>query len=313
MAKEVLKRRIKERQDSVCKLSLVPLPEETYLFDTDRVVPKAEGGIYTDDNTRVVHPVAHMQRHGNLVIRPTELETLKAMVDDRQQVLKLRNKFANQIRAYKRQTDTLLEDTLSFLETQLRGVDLVLKRKTREVEKFVKNLDSRLVRAALGVRGLGPMTVAFCLVYIRLEKAEYPSSLWKYAGLHCASHERYTKGKASGGNKTLRTALYTFADSQVKGRGPYREVYDRVKKRLENSNKVVKTRNTQGKLVELPWCETKPSHRHGAAMRAIMKHFLADYWYVGREIAGLRTEPLYVEAKLGHTHIISPRERGWEW
>jgi len=311
MAKEALKKKVRERQNGECALSNVLLEEWTALFDTDRITPKAQGGIYTNENTRVVHPVAHMQRHGNLVIRPADLDELKCLVDDRQQILKLRNKFANQLLAYKRQTDSLNPDTVAWLEAQLRGVELKLRERSRAVKKFVKSIDSPLAKAALGVRGVGPMTVAFCLVYIRLEKAKHASSLWKYAGLHCASHERYTKGEASGGNKTLRTALYTLADSQVKSRGPYRKVYDRVKKRLENSCRIVKTRNTQGKLVEKPWCETKPSHRHGTAMRAIMKHFLADWWYVGRTIAGLPTDPVYPVAHLGHERMIMPEERGW--
>ena len=41
----------------------------------------------------------------------------------------------------------------------------------------------------------------------------------------------------------------------------------------------------------------------------MMKHFLADYWFVGRTLKGLSTDPLYAEAILGHTGIINPRER----
>jgi hypothetical protein len=108
--------------------------------------------------------------------------------------------------------------------------------------------------------------------------------------------------------------LYTMADSQVKCRGPYREIYDRVKDRLSISEKVVRSRNTQGKEVEVAWKDAKPSHRHGAALRAVMKHFLADYWMVGRTLAGLDTSPLYPEAMLGGNHrTIMPYERGWDY
>jgi hypothetical protein len=182
-----------------------------------------------------------------------------------------------------------------------------------------------LAKACLTVKGIGPVTVAYCLVYIELdgifpeghvrvgqEKARHASCLWKYAGLHCASHERYEKGKTSGGNKTLRTVLYTMADSQMKTKGSYREVYDNMKSRLEKSERKTMSRNTQGKLVEVAWKDTKPSHRHGAALRAVMKHFLADYWFVGRTLLGLETSPLYPEAVLGGNHrTIMPEERGW--
>ncbi len=101
-------------------------------------------------------------------------------------------------------------------------------------------------------------------------------------------------------------------DSQMKTKGAYREVYDRVKSRLEISEKVTKSRNTQGQLIDCKWKDTKPCHRHGAALRAVMKHFLADYWMVGRTLTGLDTSPLYAEAVLGKGHrTIMPEERGW--
>ena len=74
---------------------------------------------------------------------------------------------------------------------------------------------------------------------------------------------------------------------------------------------MVKTRNTQGKLIDAMWCDTKPSHRHGAAIRKMLKHFLADVWKVWRTIEGLPTPHLYVQEKMGHTHIVQPEQRGW--
>ena len=76
---------------------------------------------------------------------------------------------------------------------------------------------------------------------------------------------------------------------------------------------MTKTRNNQGQLVEKAWKDTMACHRHGAALRAVMKHFLADYWFVGRELRGLDTRPLYVEEQLGHTGIVRPGERGWKF
>ena len=184
-------------------------------------------------------------------------------------------------------------------------------RKT--VEKLIIAIapEDPLVAAALDIDGVGPMTVAYLAAYVDLEKAQYPSSVWAYVGYDKASHERYTKGTASGGNKTLRTALFRTADSMVKTRGAYREVYDKRKDRQSFSENIVKSRNTQGKLVEVAWKDTKPCHRHGDAMRVMMKHFLRDYWLVGRKIQGLPTQHMYVEEYLGHTTIIPPEARGW--
>jgi hypothetical protein len=282
--------------------------------DTHRVVPKASGGTYATDNYVILDPVEHMQEHGTYRERDENLTAIKSIVDDRRQVMKLVMKIQNQLLAYERNTDTLNELTEQWLKDQLKMVRDELKTRDKLLSKAVMEyakMDA-LTAAALGVRGVGPVTVAHMLTYVDLEKARHASSLWSYVGLDKPASDRYKKGVAGGGNKTLRTVLYTLADSQVKTRGPYREVYDRVKDRLSLSEKMVKSRNTQGKEVEVPWKDTKPCHRHGAALRAVMKHFLADYWMVGQTLAGLDTSPLYPEAMLGGTHrTIMPEERGW--
>lgn len=314
MAKEAMKKELVKRQGGVCARSGEELPDEMPLVDTDRQTPKAEGGTYDDlDNVIVVDPVAHMKRHGNYRSRDEQLEDLKEAVDQRAQTIKAFNKINNQLLAYNRRVDCMSEETVEFLQGLLEPIKEERKRLDKKVlAAFAYFSEDPLVKAALGVRAVGPMTVAHCIVYIDLNKARHSSSVWKYAGLHAASHERYVKGVAGGGNRKLRTAVYTMADSQVKHHGPYRVVYDQVKARLSVSERLVKTRNTQGKLIECAWKDTKPSHRHGAAMRAIMKHFLADYWWVGRSLAGLPLSEPYPVAKLGEDHkMIMPEERGW--
>lgn len=335
MPKEQLKEAVIDAKGPLCALTGVnvggrPFPH----MDTHRTPPKAKNGAYSVDTTDVVDPVAHMQAHWNHRERDAMLEEIKAMVDDRNQIMRLHLKVENQIRAAERRTDILMEDTMVFLKEQAKFYEKAVAQRTRNLSKTMANFGTMdpLSKAALGVRGIGPVTVALCRVYIDLEgkfpvynpitgnphpragqeKARHASSLWKYVGLDKSSHERYEKGVAGGGNKTLRTALYNMACSQIKTGGPYKELYLQVKERLSKSEKVVKSRNTQGKLVEVAWKDTKPSHRHGAALRAVMKHFLADYWYVGRHLAGLPNGPCYAEAVLGGGHrTIMPEERGW--
>jgi hypothetical protein len=52
-------------------------------------------------------------------------------------------------------------------------------------------------------------------------------------------------------------------------KGAYYDVYERTKGRLEVSDKMTSSRTTEGRLVQCKWKETKPSHRHGAAMRVV--------------------------------------------
>jgi len=150
-------------------------------------------------------------------------------------------------------------------------------------------------------------------VYLDFGLARHASCFWAYAGLDKPSYDRYTKGMTSGGNKSLRTALFTMADSMMKTKGAYRKVYDDYKNRLSNSDKMTKSRNTQGRLIDCAWKDTKPGHRHGAALRIIMKHFLADLWRMGRTYYGFPVDVLYPEAFLGENHrTIMPEERGWQ-
>jgi hypothetical protein len=311
MTKTALKTRLRKEQNGLCSVSARHLAEETRLFDTDRIEPKAKGGIYTDENTRVLDPVMHMKRHSVYRERTPELTELKVLIDGREQIRKLMNSVNNRLLAAKRGTDQMDSITEIWLKSQVKETSKQLGKQDRRIHKYIKGLKMPIVKVALNIKGLGAMTIAYMLVYIDITKAEYASSLWKYVGFDKPSHERYTKGESGGGNKTLRTVLYTMADSMIKTRAVYRDVYDAEKNKLESSMKITKSRNTQGKLIECMWSETKPCHRHGAAMRKMIKHFLADYWYVARTLEGLPTPDLYVEAKLGHTGIVKPKERGW--
>ena len=324
-------------------------PHEERFHDADRIVPRAEGGDYTPDNVEVVSPQQTMRRHGTLRIRSSKLEELKTICDDREQLIRLKNKINNQLLAYARQTDNADTETRNFLNEQAALIERKTNDKTDELKKWVKDHKDpkdafdQLLHAADDVLGIGPVTMAYMAVYVDLgepgkpsvypafielpdgkkvatpnagqEKAPHPSSLWAYVGYDVPSHQRYQKGKASGGNKTLRTMLYNTACSCMKQKtGAYRKVYNDVRNRLDNSLQITKSRNTKGQLVDIAWKDTKKGHRHGTGLRIIAKHFLADYWFVGRTILGLPTEQnaLYVNERLGHYGaLLNPGKRGW--
>ena len=294
------------------------LVRKKQFVDKHREVPGVDGGTYDPDNVKHLSPREHMAVHGNLRTRPEDYEQLKGLVDDRNQLMKLKTKMENQLRASKRRTDVVPSVTIKYLETQLDGIGAEVKNRTNLLIKMLKDLreKDKLIDASLNVGCLGPVTAAYLAVYVDLGKADHASSLWKYAGIHIASHERYKKGEKGGGNKSLRTALRNMADSVMKHKSsPYRRIYDQVKGRLEVSDKITKSRNGQGKLIDCAWKAVKPGHRHCTALRAVMKHVLADYWFVGRTILGLPTNPVYAEAILGKNghKTIDPKTRGWEF
>lgn len=311
MPKRELKERISIKQQRRDAINGTPLARDPKLYDTDRVIPKAQGGTYTDENTRTLNPITHMERHLTHKVRTPELEVLKNLMDERVQVKKLLYSFNNRVLASMRETDQLNTQMKEWLDQKSKEIESQLGKIDREITKYILSLNLPIVQSALKVYGLGPITIASLLTYIEIDKAEYASSLWSYVGLDKPSYERYTKGITGGGNKTLRTTLYTMADSMIRTGSVYRGVYDNEKFKLSNSLLITKTYNTEGKLVEAAWKDTKPSHRHGAAIRKMIKHFLADFWYVWRTLEGLPTPDLYVEARMGHTGIVKPQERGW--
>lgn len=313
MSKTLLKKNIEKRQNGKSQIEKIPLPEDHQLWDTDRIIPKAEGGIYIDENTRGLLPVEHMKRHGIYRERDHQINEVKKMIDAREQVRKHLNSCNNRLLAMRRRTDDLDEQTELWLKEQVNVISKELGLIDRRILKYLKLTELPIVKSAIGVKGLGPITIAYMLAYIDIEKAEYVSCLWSYVGIVKPSYERYEKGVTGGGNKTLRTVLYTMADSMIKTRSVYRDVYDAEKLKLSLSKKKVKTRNTQGKLIECEWKDTKPSHRHGAAIRKIIKHFLADWWHVHRTLEGLPTPKPYVVEHLGHNDYIYPEERGWNY
>jgi hypothetical protein len=286
--------------------------EKMPLIDTHRKLHKAKGGTYNDlTNVELLEPRKHMEKHGTLKERPEWLDMLKSLMDAREQMRKQFNSCNNRLLAMKRRTDNLDETTVDFLLDQAAQTKSAIGKLDRKIRKHLLTDSPDIALAALKIKGLGEVTIAYMLVYIDIEKARYASSLWSYVGLDKPSHKRYEKNVSGGGNKTLRTVLYAMAESFIKSRNVYRDIYDRTKEDLEVSEKIVESRNTQGKLIECAWKDTKACHRHGAAIRKMIKHFLADFWFVWRKVEGLETPMLYPEAKLGHKGIVMPKERGW--
>ena len=166
----------------------------------------------------------------------------------------------------------------------------------------------------LGVTGVGPAMAGVMLSEIDITKAEYPSSLHKYAGLDVASDgqgrsrkkehledSEYTdkEGKVQikkgiTFNPFLKTKLVGVLGSSFIKQSPdkcvYRKIYDDYKHRLEHMD---------------AHKEKSKGHRHNMAVRYMVKMFLVDLYNAWRRIEGLPVAPTYSEAKLGKVHKIA--------
>ena len=161
------------------------------------------------------------------------------------------------------------------------------------------------------VRGCGPAMSAVIISEIDISRAQYPSSLWKYAGLDVAGGAGRSRKKEhlreidyinKAGepakrvgitfNPLLKTKLTGVLGGCLlkAGSQPYRDIYDGYKHRLENHP---------------VWKDRTKGHRHNAAIRYMVKRFLVDLYNAWRAIEGLPVAPEYSVAKLGITHSKS--------
>lgn len=332
MAKEALKEKVKKRQkgrDGLTKRER--LPKEPRLYDTHRLVPRCKGGLYTDGNTVVALPENHMKEHRIWLKREPELEELKCLWDARRKLLQQRVAVDNRVLAHKRKTDILTEEELDALKAMSATFNRLLKPREKDLVRYIRKMKSIHAQVMRSHIGIGEMTIAACLTYLNPYRAESASAYIAYAGYHRPSHKRLQKNIAGGGNKALRTQLYVWATVQLKMRGgmskinkktgkqqavalsPYLQDYERRKRVTEKSELITETRITgKNGIFKKPWKDVAPGHRNMDAMRYMIKLFLAHLWVVQRTLEGLPIRDPYVLAKLGHTNIISPEDRGWQ-
>jgi hypothetical protein len=161
------------------------------------------------------------------------------------------------------------------------------------------------------VCGVGPAMGGVIISEIDIGKAQYPSSLHKYAGLDVTENgqgrsrkkehlamvgyidkngEKQTRDGITF-NPFLKTKLVGVLASSFIKQNPencvYRKIYDDYKNRLENHPKHIG--KTKG-------------HRNNMAKRYMIKRFLIDLYTNWRKIEGLPVSEEYAVAKLGIVH-----------
>jgi hypothetical protein len=163
----------------------------------------------------------------------------------------------------------------------------------------------------VNVYGIGPAMAGVILSEINIHAAEYPSSLWKYAGLDVAGDGQGRSRRkehlvestyidADGVEQTkngisfnpfLKTKLVGVLGSsfikQSAAKCQYRKIYDDYKHRLENSP---------------AHADKSKGHRHSMAVRYAVKRFLADLYVAWRTLEGLPVANEYSVDKLGIVH-----------
>jgi len=169
-----------------------------------------------------------------------------------------------------------------------------------------------------GVKGIGPAMAGVILSEFDIHKAEYPSSLWRYAGLDVAQdgrgrsrrkeHQIEVEYDAADGERKKRNSI-TFnpflkskligvlASSFLRaGENKYSTIYNDYKHRLETDP------SKQGLREDGKTPEWSKGRRHNAALRYMVKCFLVALYNAWRPLEGLVVAPPYNEAKHGKKH-----------
>lgn len=167
------------------------------------------------------------------------------------------------------------------------------------------------------VHGCGVLMSGVILSEIDIHACNSISALWKYAGLDVVVKTDHETGEITEEGRSkkrhhLEPKTYTDSDGKqtetvgitfnpflktkligvlgssfIKLGGPYRDIYDNYKHRLENNPK---------------HADKTKLHRHNMAVRYMIKEFLADLWTEWRTLEGLPVRARYNEEKLGIVH-----------
>jgi hypothetical protein len=148
-------------------------------------------------------------------------------------------------------------------------------------------------------KGVGVRLAGVILGEIDIHKAPTVSALWRYTGLAVidGAAERMKKGVKAAFNPWLKAKMVKImAECLMRANSPWRKFYDNYKTRKENQlvdtcmlckgtgtfkaeseKKAKPCPNCNGTGGPAPWGRC-PAHRHNAAMRYMVKMFLAQLW-----------------------------------
>jgi hypothetical protein len=198
---------------------------------------------------------------------------------------------------------------------------MLTRLETKVVSKALKNeaVKHPLCRWAMKQVGVAHVLASAFFAYIKVEKAEHVSGVWRYAGQDpTAKWEAHTKPPW---NLFLKTLCWRLGDSFVKSHNKAGATYGKL---YEARKKYEQARNERGELAAQAAAgaarvkkETEaykfyikgvlpPGHIESRARRFAVKRFLSHYWMVGRMLMGLPVTQPYVIAKLGHKHMQDP-------
>lgn len=220
---------------------------------------------------------------------------LRSVVDIRQTLQKMRISMTNRLSAIDRGDDQALPATVHTLESWAERFAQMEEYATNDILTTVEGIE--IVDRMTAVKGVGSVLAARFVSMVNIQVPETASALWRYAGFAVidGKSERPVKGVKLHYNKRLKTVCYIIAGSFLKSRSPYAAIYYSAREYYRENRP--------------DWTK---GHIHNASLRKMVKRWIMHVWLVWRQIEGLPVTNPYVQDMMGHTHIDSPEDYGWE-
>ncbi len=211
-----------------------------------------------------------------------------------------------------RETGEVIKCNLPFDACEeIRMAVSILTKKSGQLERRMtrnlKRLDLYKLFLAK-VYSVGPVTAAYLITKIDIEKATYISQVQRYCGIAsvCGKIEKGSKGELRHYAEEMRTVLYQAFDSMWRTTGgenkthketKYTKIWLDYKRRMQHSERVV-----DGKImVNGKWRSAKKFINSTGRLKAT-DVLLEDYYILARTLKGLPVFPSYYQDKLGIAH-----------
>jgi len=176
----------------------------------------------------------------------------------------------------------------------------------------------------VSIKGIGDHSAAKLLAqFDDVGKFATVSKFWRFSGWGLDENkqiDRCRKGEKSPYNRRLKSECYLIAENFVRHQTPiYVDIYyaEKDHQRRKHPDVICTKCDGIGEQVGQKWrcseCKQAnsnralmftPGHLDARAKRKMIKIFLQHLWVIWRESEGLPVSEPYVQAVLGHTHII---------
>lgn len=210
-------------------------------------------------------------------------------------LMKVRIAYGNRLLAVEQGRDQMPPEQVAVVQRIFDRVQAFEVEVEEEIRHASRDIPE--IQAVRKVKGIGPTIAAELYAMIDIERADTVSALWRYCGMGVVEGkaERRVKGDKLHYNADLKVVMFKIGKSFMMTGSPYKRVYDDAKAYYQANRP-----------------EWTKMHVEFAARRKMQKLFVSHLWQVWRTMKGLPTRNLYVEEHLGHTHIMTPQQFGWE-